>query len=233
MKNPHKGFLFPIVLLWLLIPLYIIFPNVFGFIFQKRGLLGKSVYADISILLILFYAFCLFYFNQPEIKKRYLKVSKSKRGLLFFIDLIKAQKITSTSIFIGLAIGVILTFLTLSIKVFLLGQNLTFNLVQPLLISKYDFYLFVSILLVPLFEEILYRGILMNTVTGLVNRKTGIFIAVVFSSSIFAYIHPVEPEIKILLGLALSLLYILPKEKNLFPPIVAHIVSNVIVMFFG
>ena len=79
---------------------------------------------------------------------------------------------------------------------------------------------------VPVYEEIFFRGLLHN---GLANRL-GMWGAIIISSALFGVFHgfPIQIITAFLLGLVLGWLY--EKTDNLWAPIICHVVNNGIAM---
>ena len=87
---------------------------------------------------------------------------------------------------------------------------------------------FVAIVVAPIVEEIIFRGLLYSPLY----RKTGRYPAIILSSLIFAYGHSVEiyPSITIaafgifIMGILQAWLY--DRSGSLFPPIIVHMFQN-------
>jgi len=87
----------------------------------------------------------------------------------------------------------------------------------------------VLVLLVPLFEEILYRGFLLNGLRGILERVLGerasALLSVVGSALLFTLVHePFTWGMVFLLGLLLGGLYV--RTRNLLAPIAFHACHN-------
>ncbi|TKD69768.1 CPBP family intramembrane glutamic endopeptidase [Pseudalkalibacillus hwajinpoensis] len=82
-----------------------------------------------------------------------------------------------------------------------------------------------SCLIVPVAEEILFRGFL----TGYLSKKITPWIAIIFSSSVFGYVHFDNQFFQFLIGLILSIIY--NKTNSLIPCIVAHSLWNILAYF--
>jgi len=88
----------------------------------------------------------------------------------------------------------------------------------------------VTIILAPVAEEILFRGVLYSAIAQYGHRQIGVWM----SSVIFALIHANVAIFIPLLALALLLVWLYERTGNLLAPITAHAVFNAInfIMFF-
>ncbi len=86
-----------------------------------------------------------------------------------------------------------------------------------------------ALVVAPLAEEFLYRGVLMMTLL----KEIGVIGALVVSSAVFGIVHlPTEPQAVIslfLLGMALG--YIAYRTRSLVAPIIAHALFNALMVF--
>ncbi|MCA0987438.1 CPBP family intramembrane glutamic endopeptidase [Guptibacillus algicola] len=83
-------------------------------------------------------------------------------------------------------------------------------------------YLFGAILLVPIYEEFIYRGLIQHWLT----KKIGVIAGIVLSSILFGWIHGDYPQFGFVMGLSFGLIY--HYKKSLVAAIGLHIVWNVI-----
>jgi len=91
-----------------------------------------------------------------------------------------------------------------------------------------------AVVIAPLAEEFLYRGLLLMTLL----RHVGIVAALVVSSTVFAFAHfTAEPQALLpLFFLGMALGYIAYRTRSLVAPIIAHAVFNALMLvatFFG
>lgn len=133
----------------------------------------------------------------------------------------------------GIIAGAIISLISLFAGCLLFNETVSLNLINPMAVATlYPNSLIDILVLGPVIEEFVYRGVLINIITELVKGKRGVALAVILSSLIFGYTHPTEQIIKVAVGLGLSLLYVMPKERNLALPISAHMTSNLVRILF-
>jgi membrane protease YdiL (CAAX protease family) len=81
------------------------------------------------------------------------------------------------------------------------------------------------------FEEIIFRGFLINSISSLIPQKKGLLIAIIISSIIFGYLHSYQGVSGQILtgitGLFLCILYV-KTNKNLWLCILTHGCINTI-----
>jgi len=91
--------------------------------------------------------------------------------------------------------------------------------------------IFEKVIFATLFEETLYRGILINPFCKYYKRKYPTnLVSLLTSSFIFAWIHPILPEYKILGGLVLGSIYLV--RRNMWMNIMTHASANIIFIYF-
>ena len=84
-----------------------------------------------------------------------------------------------------------------------------------------------TIVVAPITEEFIFRGVLLHRLA----TKWNIAIAIWISSIIFGLLHFFDPVGAFLFGVVMALLYI--KTKNLIVPIIAHAMYNTILIILG
>lgn len=185
---------------------------------HNQTFIFKNLYGFLAFELIILYLLATFvmYFVAP-------RPNVYQRILRNYVR----SKTTPKNIFLGVLGGVLVTAASVAVMVFLLGQMVMLDFQNPAVLATfYPNSLLDMIVVVPLLEEFLYRGVLMNLITELVYGRKGKILAVLMSALIFGFTHPSMPEIKFITGLGFALIYILPKERNLILPVTAHMVSN-------
>lgn len=94
--------------------------------------------------------------------------------------------------------------------------------------TKADVYiLFKTTLFAPIYEEVLYRGIIYNKL----RKHFGVFLGILMSSILFSVGHLDWSSLLQFFVTGLILCYIYEKTKNLFYPIIFHSFGNVLVNF--
>ena len=88
----------------------------------------------------------------------------------------------------------------------------------------YYYFIFLAVVLAPLAEEVLFRGILLPAL----GRRIGLGAAILISSALFALMHFHVPALAplLILSVALSLAYIY--TRSLVTPIVMHVLFNAV-----
>lgn len=84
-----------------------------------------------------------------------------------------------------------------------------------------------SVVLAPLFEEMLFRGLVLHTVLS----KFGPIPAVISSSLLFAIIHWSWPEFVSLIIIGCLYGWLTVKSKSIIPALLAHFIHNVMTFF--
>ncbi len=85
-----------------------------------------------------------------------------------------------------------------------------------------------SVLVAPLFEEIFFRGLVFKQLSNQLN----VLFAALFSALFFAAIHWSWPEFISLFVAALLYAYLLHRSQNLYIPLLAHIVHNLMTYMY-
>ncbi|MDL2246291.1 CPBP family intramembrane metalloprotease [Methanobrevibacter sp. OttesenSCG-928-K11] len=80
-----------------------------------------------------------------------------------------------------------------------------------------------SVIIAPLFEELLFRGIILQKL----NKRLGIIVSILISSILFGIIHDLGGIFSaFIFGICMCILYI--KSNNILVPIFAHALNNLI-----
>lgn len=80
-----------------------------------------------------------------------------------------------------------------------------------------------AVLVVPIFEELLFRGLLQSTLTAALGRP---WLSIVVVSALFAGMHPYPTHLAALLILSIGLGYAYEKSGSLLQPLFIHILFN-------
>ena len=87
--------------------------------------------------------------------------------------------------------------------------------------------MFTSIVVAPVMEEILFRGILQDALM----RKYGVFIGIVIASAVFGIVHLIPQQVVNAFMIGLVLGYIYYRTGSLWPVILIHCINNAISYF--
>ncbi|WGG44740.1 CPBP family intramembrane metalloprotease [Rossellomorea sp. DA94] len=179
-------------------------PDVFYFI---QGIPRPLVFKlENRFLVLIFFMFMILLFG-----KKYIHV--------FSLDVLKEKKM-----YMWITITLIcVTFL----KQTIIGFEDTFGLIRlPQLTTLHLFFLLLNVcLIVPIQEELLYRGLLI-----IVPSKRWKLVMFFFSSITFAFLHTYPLQI-IWLGLGLGVLAL--RFNNIWVPIIAHSLWNLLVTYIN
>ena len=121
--------------------------------------------------------------------------------------------------------GQFVTVLALGVIMLMLPQDWidSFQQNSDIITSSNQILTFISVVfLAPLFEEIMCRGLILNTMRGVMNK----WLAIVLSSLFFGLIHgnPVQIIYATALGILLGYLYV--KYESILVPMLCHLVFN-------
>lgn len=125
---------------------------------------------------------------------------------------------------LGLFLGITFAVITILIK----NHNITIR-VANFHSLPYE-YLFLTIFLAPIFEEVLYRGLLITRLRYLFDDNK-IWNCFILSSSavLFSWMHPI-PYLRLVGGFGFGFVYMW--RKDLFLAIITHAVTNTFVILF-
>ena len=124
---------------------------------------------------------------------------------------------------IGLSIGVSSIFLAVLIFVDINGANAAINEQIMPVASKIDYFIFVilGVLIAPVLEEFIYRGILFRRL----GKRFGLWAGIIVSSIIFGSRHITLSSIgAMIFGITSCILYM--KYKNILVPMLVHFINN-------
>ncbi|MEM2974834.1 MAG: CPBP family intramembrane glutamic endopeptidase [Candidatus Bathyarchaeia archaeon] len=94
-------------------------------------------------------------------------------------------------------------------------------------------FVFQSLAVVPIFEELIYRGIYLGMFLQIFGKnKITAVSALIMSSFTFGWIPPTDPLIKTFGALILGIIYLYGYKKNLIPSMCAHLGLNVVGIHF-
>jgi len=194
------------------------------FYFIGRIFLGDNIgdfprfFQFLSLSTLVFF---LFKKNNPDFKNYFrLDFKKLKKPLIiFFVGFI------ALSIFIG-----ILAFIYSETSVAIVSENLEGHFRLRLFPPTLTFYYFFNIVLFsPIVEEILYRGLLYESL----KKKVSIFYSIIFSSLFFALGHEFSNITFFrFFGMGVILTIIFQKTRSLSLVIIIHFLLNLLSVFF-
>jgi len=215
----------PIFLLALLAPLARLGILNISYLFDANPVyIFKNLYGFLAFETISFYllgVLILYLLNRKKTEYKTL------------LDSFVSSKIRIKDLLIGFGVGILITLIAIGASIIIFGDKIMFDPLNPILQeSLYPNSLIDILVIAPVIEEFVYRGVLINIITSAFKRREGAILAIILSSTIFGYTHPAEQTIKVIVGLGLSILYLYPKQRNLALPISAHITSNLVRILF-
>jgi membrane protease YdiL (CAAX protease family) len=216
--------------LFLLIPLSFVLPGV-EYVFRPEssltpeGFVKSNLYGGIALFLtvILWGVYVKTQMQKPNLKEFY-------KRLLF--DLPDFTGLNAKTTMKQLLFGAISGFI-LALTAFLLryGQTIQFKPENTIILLITNPWMPIqSILIIPIIEEILYRGILIGLAFHLLKDKKTIWATAIAQALIFTYIHPQDTIYKLIPSLGFTILYTLNPKKNLKTCIIMHITANTLAM---
>lgn len=223
------------ILLLLLIPLDFLLPSI-DFFFKP--LFGWTLYG----WLILFLTLETLLWWALKLSKRIPKKKGLKSVIQSFIDIVKAflvfvgfkKRESLTEITAGIVVGILLVTGTVFSRAYF--ESLSIFLTNPLVVLYLLFTrleIWSTLILIPLIEEIIYRGLFINRVMDVFssNRLFPRAIAIISSSVIFGWTHLELPVYKALAGLVLGTVYMWGWRNNILATTAAHISGNFLFFF--
>ena len=124
-------------------------------------------------------------------------------------------------VMLGLSTGLFISFLVNAIP---LPEYISMGLsiVKDISILELIFRLFGTVILVPIVEEVLFRGVLLDKIS---DKIPSVF-AILISSIAFSFFHNdyVQMIYTFIMGIIFAITYL--KVKNIFAPIIVHIIYN-------
>lgn len=226
-------YLFSITLMFGLI-LLSFYTDKMDYLFQDQSKTPFEVktneYGHIVVLLILV-VWGLYHFN--KFFEYFEKYSFAKSYILFLKYLVWKstfgldginKKNLGKHILYGGAFGLALGILTKTM------QNQAFPVYNPVkafaLMIFYPPTFFHPLLIAPLLEEIIFRGIFLGLATKLFKDKKNIWPIALIQAIIFTFIHPVNVMIKIIPILAFTTAYMINPKENIKTCIAMHAGTN-------
>lgn len=148
------------------------------------------------------------------------------------LDYLGFRAFTLYSALQGLAILIVFTIINEVLSVYFDRDPMDF--VAPLFASTDSKWLLivVIVLVAPLYEELVFRGLLWSAIAEQFDRRRGIIIASVVTSLIFAFIHQQYQlyEMGAIAVLALIFCYVRVKSSSILLPMLLHVVNNGLAM---
>ncbi|MGL4849161.1 MAG: lysostaphin resistance A-like protein [Clostridium sp.] len=182
--------------------------NLQGAVVERTGII-ETIIVDIIVVLILFSI--LFYYKKNAFKMTKMNKFFKAKNLYFIIIMILA------SMFIGVIIsGVICQFIP--------RNKAKFNSIEELRYSALG--LMFTIIIAPILEEIIFRGILFNYL----RRYCNIVVAIVIQALTFGIFHGdfFQGIYAVFMGIALAIIYMY--TDSLWGNIIGHGLANLINM---
>ena len=152
----------------------------------------------------------------------YLNILPSVRKNIYNKTTMSISKIKSFKlVMLGLSSGLFISFLVNAIP---LPEYISIDLsiIKDISILELIFRLFGTVILVPIVEEILFRGVLLDQISD----KIPSVLAILISSIAFSFFHNdyVQMIYTFIMGMIFAITYL--KVKNIFAPIIVHIIYN-------
>lgn len=170
----------------------------------------------ISLGIILFFIY--------RLKNYYSEFKLDIAGIFSEFDFKKVLYIVLLNVFFSYGMLYLTNYLIVSFPIF---TNWNFSVMSILASAEY---FFTVILISPIVEELLFRGVLFNKLNLLVPIEFSIFA----SAILFGVLHPVGVIVSAsVFGICMAILYI--KSENIFLPIFAHFLNNILaesIVFF-
>lgn len=174
----------------------------------EKELITETIVRDIIVLIILI---ILMYWEHRE--KRYRGMNLNKKNLR------KNTKFIVMTVLSGMLIGIIITGI---LTTFIHSNKFTTNIVDSFKLSKNGIVL--MLLVAPVVEEFVFRGILFNYL----RKNCSIITAIVIQALAFAIYHGniTQGIYAFILGIFLAMIYVY--TNSLIGSIIGHILSNLI-----
>jgi membrane protease YdiL (CAAX protease family) len=204
--------------------------GVFGFLFDLSDA-GISLFALMSATLFLCYFFIWGAIRvENQFKGARLGVVSVSRILfsrtMNFIGLKKLSPKDSFYIFLSMIIGIVFNlFIVLALS--RLTNGTLYTVSSPSLYALVQ-----NLVVVPIFEELIFRGIYISVFLKLFGKTyASAGSALVLSSFTFGWIHPAQPIVKTIAGFLLGSIYLWGWKKNIAASSLAHFGANLIGTF--
>lgn len=154
------------------------------------------------------------------------------KAFVAFIGFKKSGLLTETAM--GTVVGIMLAISTVLSRAYF--ESLSIFVTNPLivlylLLTKFEMWFI--LLIAPIAEEIIYRGLLINRLVNIFanDRFFASAIAIISSSLIFGWTHLELPEYKALGSIILGVVYMWRWRNNILTTIAAHISANLLFIF--
>lgn len=198
-----------------------------SFLFDQTGF-GQSLFSFVSGAVILYY-FILW--GGLRIR-RFSKANRVNRKALIRIMLSRTLRLIglrrpssreTVYALLSLVFGSVANILILFVSTILVnGRLYLVATLDPLVVLQ-------SLVIAPIFEELIYRGIYLGMFLEILGRSKAIAVsALIMSSFTFGWIHPSEPLVKTLGAVILGFIYLYSYKKNLLASICAHFGLNLV-----
>ncbi len=192
---------------------------VMGAITEKTSALYIGVCGTFSAI-----SFALAIFFAVKIKKiKFTEITGKTFGLKF----LPVAVVMSVGMFFGFG------YVNEAVSIMFKNWGLNVNNNPPVIdtVGKFILYTFVLALLPAVFEELFFRGIILNSL-----KKTGLIASVMISSLSFALYHGSVTQLvyQFIYGVGLGFLFV--SSKSVLPGMVAHFINNFFIVcsyFFG
>lgn len=145
---------------------------------------------------------------------------------------IGSRKVSRIEALIGIVVGVSCGITTVTIMSYF--ENLSVGFLSPDVFLKMLISMpieTIGIYLVPVFEELVFRGFFLSRFLDIFKKRKMMVVALIMSSFIFGYIHSQYPIYKVLVGFVLGIVYLWKWKKNIVPSTIAHVTGNVFLTF--
>ncbi|TCT13862.1 hypothetical protein EDC18_108100 [Natranaerovirga pectinivora] len=171
-------------------------------------------------LVTLLFIFILFSFRKEKSLVKYLNFSKLDISQILYLLVIGI----ALNVFINVALMLIPRFF--NITRYLEEHD---GVIENLTSGNVWITLFLVIVIAPIFEEILCRGVILKDFM----KSTPVWVAVIIQSLVFGFIHGniVQGSYAFVIGLVLAVIYL--KMKSIWAPIFLHFVFNFVSLFIG
>lgn len=89
-----------------------------------------------------------------------------------------------------------------------------------------------NILVAPMFEELIYRGIYLSVFLRVLGKNyVSAILGLLLSSFVFGWTHPIQPIVKTFGGFVLGCIYLFKWKKNIIASFSTHVSMNVVGTF--
>ena len=224
------------IILFLIIPLAYLLPDLkflFNPIFERTTYYG---FISGGFIFIEFLVWRTFQIKGLIVKSKRKGIRRLLEGYWkLFKDVsifIGLKKVSYSESFVGILIGLLCGmtavfsmsyFENLSIEVITFGTFLKMLVSMPIEMA--------GIYLIPIFEELVFRGFFLSRFLHIFKNKRIVVIGLIISSFIFGYSHLEYPIYKVFVGFVLGIIYLWRWKKNISISTVTHITGNAFLVF--